>query len=73
MRILSLKPVQENCKICKRPFSNNVGEFFNPLGYVPSLCQLCNHDMLINLLHKGHCIFKNDFVNEINRKYFSNN
>ena len=71
MRILSLKPVLDKCRLCNRPFSNNVGKFFNPLGYMPGLCQDCNHVILKDLLLKGHTIFKFNYVNEIDHKYKS--
>lgn len=69
MRILSLNPVQENCRVCKRPFDNIVAIVFNPIGYMPGLCQDCNHDILKNLLVKGYSIFKYDFINELDNKY----
>lgn len=69
MRILSLTPVVEHCRLCKKEFSNNVGEMFNPLGYIPGLCSNCNHDVLKGLLSKGHCIFKGNYVREIENKY----
>jgi hypothetical protein len=69
MRILSLNPVQENCRLCKRAFSNNVGMFFNPVGYMPGLCQDCNHTIMKDLLSKGHTIFKYDYIISLNDKY----
>jgi len=73
MRFLSLKPVTKPCTCCGRSYFSNVGKTFNPLGYLPGLCIDCNQDVLDGILKKGHCIFKNDYINNIDKKYFKNN
>ena len=68
MIVKTFEKVTKVCKLCDNQYIDNTIKVFNPLGYTPGLCSVCNAEMLANLLVKGYPILKNVYTNQLFRQ-----